>query len=137
MEILRKVFAVLLFLVSVALLASLGLVFSLRFMGMRGAVSQVFKKSLSVPLARGYFVDAYAAAITPVQTSEVVRMCPVYTVTRWNRADLLEKKVWMWPPDRPWFAYYENRETKEAFGVLCGAGLALLAASGFLFVRRD
>jgi hypothetical protein len=93
MGFLRRIFAALLFLVSVSLLASLGLVFSLRFVGMEGAVSQVFRKSLSLPLARGYFVDAYAAAITPVQTSAVVRMCPVYTVTRWNRADLLEKKV--------------------------------------------
>ena len=134
---LRRIFAVLLFLTALALLASLGLVFSLRFMGMQGAVSQVFQKSLSVRLVRGYFVDGYNAAITPTRSNEVVRMCPIYTLTRWNRADLLEKKVWMWPPDRPWFAYYENRETRQALGLGLGAGILLLVGSAFLFARRD
>ena len=108
--------------------------FSVRYFGEPGQVSQVFHLSKSVPLGGHNYIGVYKVAITP--HNKIAQVCHLVGWTPERYYDLLERRVWLWPVDDPPFAYYESPESQVLMWLALAAGLLLPVLSVYLWRKE-
>lgn len=109
--------------------------FSVRYFGEPGKVSQVFELSKSVALGGENFIGFYKAAITPNNKIAQVTYLAAWTPARY--VDMLERRVWLWPGDDPPFAYYESPKSRVLMWLSLVAGVFLPVLSVYLWKKDD
>jgi len=105
--------------------------------GVEGRVCQVFKYSKTTHLWRDNYAGFYNVAVTPANPNELAKQCELFTITSDPHIDLLEKKVVMWPLDKPKYAYYESRNARIIMFMTLGAGILLLTFGFWLMLKED
>jgi hypothetical protein len=118
-------------LAALACIGAFAALFSVRYFGEKGGVSQVFSLTKSVSLGSGNFIGFYNAAITP--KDKVAQTCPLIAWTPTRYANLLEHQVWLWPVENPLFAYDENSKSRILMWALLVAGIILPMLSNYLW----
>ena len=123
--------------VSIACVSASSAGLAIRYWGEPYAVCQVFKLLKSVPLAGGNYIGVYDVALTPGDPGKEVAYNHVVTMTPEKYVDLLEKKVWLLPPDLSQYAYCETPLSRRFMYLGLAAGILLWVVSFFLFRRKE
>ena len=132
---LRRILSLFFFLVVLGCVGIFVALFSVRYLGTQGEVSQVFHLDQATALGGGRFIGVYNVAITP--KDQTAQICEMVALTQGRYVDLLDRQVWLWPVADPLFAYDENPQSRVAMwgGLFACFFLAFLCYS--LWKRKE
>ncbi len=123
----RRILSLFLFLAALGCIGAFIPLFSVRYWGEQGEVSQVFQLNRAVALGENDFIGVYSVAITPKE--ETAQICDLVAWTPKRYVNMLDRLVWLWPVDKPVFAYDESPQSRTMMwaALVCGIFLPILA----------
>jgi hypothetical protein len=132
---LRRLLSFVLFITALGGICVFAALFSVRYFGDPGEVSQVFHLSQSVALGGDNYIGFYKVAITPHK--KIAQICELVAWTPERYVNMLERRVWLWPVYDPLFAYEESVKSRALMWAALLAAVFLPVVSVYLWRREE